>query len=93
MNQLKTYADLTFNPHDVAGFDTHATMFFENGYGISVITGECAYGGLECAVMVGTNDEDSALCYDSGITDDVMGWQTPESITEVMAQIQQLEAR
>lgn len=65
-------------------------MDFDNGYGISVIRTSFSYGqenGLyECAVM-----KEGHLCYDTGITNDVIGRCTPEEVTEIMCMIQNLK--
>ena len=53
---------------------TQAKIFFDNGYGASIVTG--GYGDTnqpyEVAVLKGTKDG-SSLCYDTPITDDVIG--------------------
>lgn len=87
---MKTFKDLQFNPHPAItmGFHTQARLDFENGYGISVVTGSAAYCGVgtyEVAIM-----KDGNLCYSTDITDDVLGHQTPDEITEVMIKLQSL---
>lgn len=51
----------------------HYKAKFKNGYGISIIKHENSYGHeddlWEIAVLKGDD-----LCYDTGITDDVVGW-------------------
>lgn len=73
-----------------------AVKFFDNGYGVSVIRGPYTYGGpeglYELAVLRG-NERDSELCYDSGITDDVMGSLSPEEVSEAMEQVANLKPR
>ena len=92
---MKTFKDLKFvtdsNPF---GSMSRAREFFSNGYGVSVIIGTFSYGGdeglYECAVLKG-NKHDSSLCYDTPITNDVIGYCTPEKVTEIMKQIQNLK--
>lgn len=66
---------------------------FENGYGASVIQGPYSYGGdeglYELAVIVweGLAYE---LTYDTPITDDVLGYLTPEEVDEALARIEAL---
>lgn len=56
---------------------------FENGYGASMLEGG---GGMEIAVL----DPNGALCYDTPITDDLIGWLDYDSAAEVLAQIRDL---
>ena len=90
---MKTFDDLKFNLHPKKGFDTHAVMFFDNGYGISVITGEDAYSNdeypYECAVIEGNKDKFN-IVIDTPITNDVIGFCDKDKITEIMKQIQEL---
>lgn len=61
--------------------------FFENGYGVSVISH--GYGGdvglKELAVLHG-----GSICYDTPITNDVMGHLTGEEVAEIIEQVKQL---
>lgn len=63
---------------------------FENGYGASVITGGIAYGGkagfFELAVLRGNE-----LCYDTPITDDVVGWLTSDEVNQLLDNIEHLQ--
>ena len=69
-----------------------ARVDFENGYGASVVRGYGTYGveaGLyELAVV-----HNGELCYDSGLTDDVVGWLMPDEITEWLEKIEKLPSR
>ena len=84
---MKTFDDLEFKKHHIAG--TQAVMEFDNGYGVSVITGPIAYGGdhglYELAVLKG-----ASLCYDTPVTDDVIGHLSPAEVSEKMAEVQTL---
>ena len=87
---MKTFSDLRFKPlHD----GVQALEFFPNGYGVSVVRHEFSYGykeGLyEVAVIKGT-ESNWDLTYDTPITDDVIGYCTPEKVTEIMKQVQEL---
>jgi len=82
------FADLKFEQHP--NWDEVAARHdFKNGYGVSVIKAKGSYGyeqGLhEIAVF-----KDGDLCYDTHITDDVLGSQTEDQITEVMRQVEAL---
>lgn len=87
---MKQFKDLVFKNHPVPShFDKQATIKFDNGYGISVINGTSAYcgkGTFEVAVIF--NDE---ITYNTEITDDVLTYQTPEDIDNVMIKIQNLK--
>lgn len=67
-----------------------AKVMFANGYGASVITGYGAYGNIdapyELAVLKG-----DGLCYDTPITDDVLGHLTEEDLDRLLAEIEALE--
>lgn len=88
-----TFEDLSFEIHDTFGFGTRAKMFFPNGYGISVITGKYAYtkgpDQFEAAVLKGDSEE-WGLTYVTPVTNDVIGYLSPQDVTEVMRQIQDL---
>ena len=87
---MKTFQDLTFGPHPVGfGLDTQARMTFPNGYGVSVVTGMHAYSSeghpYEVAIFDG-----NGLTYSTPITDDVIGHQTAEDVTDIMRRVQEL---
>lgn len=89
---MKTFEDLVFE-HDEMG--ESAFEIYPNHYGISVIRGPYSYGGkqglYEIAVLKMTPEmEYSELCYDTPIANDVVGYLTPEDVTEYMKQIQEL---
>lgn len=86
------FEDLKFGDNR-AGMNRQATTFFPNGYGVSVVIGPHTYGGpkglYELAVLKGT-EEDHSLCYDTPITDDVMGCLSPVDVTELLHKIEAL---
>lgn len=67
---------------------------FDNGYGASVIQNQLSYGGnegfWELAVLKFAKDGEWNLCYDTDITHNVIGWQSPEEIDELLKRIQAL---
>ena len=66
-----------------------ARINFDNGYGASVIKSPHSYGGnqdlYELAII-----KDNAICYDTLITDDVLGYLTEDDVTKYLKQIQNL---
>lgn len=62
---------------------------FDNGYSASVITGGIAYCNeaqpYELAVL-----KDNELCYDTPITDDVIGYLTSSEVYDLLDSIEQL---
>lgn len=65
-------------------------IFFENGYGVSIIRGRSSYGyeeGLyELAILKGTASS-HCICYDTPITDDVIGFLTMPEAMEIASQV------
>lgn len=85
---IKKFKDLIMKKHPTFPDGVQARMDFDNGFGVSVIKGQGSYGypdKWELAVM-----SDGVLCYDSGITDDVLGYLTELEVTEYMKQVQEL---
>lgn len=89
------FSDLNFQPHsNYPDSGIAARHFFPNGYGISVVRFPGSYGaneGLyELAVLKGLEDE-WEICYDTPITDDVMGYLTIEDVETVLTQVKELK--
>lgn len=88
---MKTFEDLEFKKqhYPFLGTKEQAILNFDNGYGVSVLFGESfysdGYNTYEMAIL-----KDGNICYDSGITEDVLGYITKNEITEYMIKIQQL---
>ena len=91
---MKTFSDLKFEPHKSL-IGKRACIYFENGFGISVVQAKYIFGGFssytdneeeyEIAVM-----KDGNLCYTTPITNDVIGHLSEEEVTEKMKLIQEL---
>lgn len=87
---MKTFNDLKFNRTTTPfGFMDRARLQFPNGYGISVIRGTYSYGGdeglYECAVL-----KDNRICYDTPITNDVIGYCDENKVNEIIKLIEEL---
>lgn len=90
---MKTFDDLEFKgvSYDLSGGGVRACMQFDNGYHISVVKNTFSYGGREGLYEAAVLDRDGSLAYNTPVTDDVIGHLTPEEVTDVMRQIQELD--
>jgi hypothetical protein len=86
------FTDLKFEPHYIDD-GIHAKHFFDNGYGVSVVRFPGSYGyedGLyEVAVLKGTVD-DYELCYDTDVTDDILGHRDEIDVENIMEEVETL---
>jgi len=86
-------SDLNFETHAAGSEAFQAIVFFDNGFGASIITGELFYtrsdAPYELAILQGTEDG-WKLTYDTEITDDVMGYLTESGVNEVLKKIELL---
>lgn len=65
--------------------------FYDNGYGVSVI--DHGYGrenGLYELVVLRGNARKSSICYDTPITDDVLGYLAWDEVTDLREQVKAL---
>jgi hypothetical protein len=66
-----------------------AKVSFDNRYGASVVKTDRSYGGkdglYELAVLF-----DGHICYDTPITNDVIGFLTEDEVTELLQKIEAL---
>jgi hypothetical protein len=92
-----TFNDLKFETREGRKGDllsgVQALVFFSNGYGASVIKGRGSYGSdkdLYELAVVKTEGDSWDLCYDTHITDDVIGFLTEDGITHILGQIEAL---
>lgn len=87
---MKTFKDIKFKPNPMGtNFGIVSRTKFDNGYEVSVVKSPYTYGGdkelYELAIF-----KDGQICYDTPITDDVIGYLRPEDVTDVMIKVQQL---
>lgn len=93
------YSDLDFKPHHLDWGPSadltklkrpeQAVVSFPNGYTASVIRGSIAYGGDDGLNEVAVLDE-NGLCYDTPITDNVIGYLNESDFEEVLGRIRDL---
>ena len=98
---MKSFKDIKFKPH--RNYGLHGLIFFDNGYGVSVVRYKSEIGlpdflsytsnedEWELAVIKGKED-DWDLCYDTHITDDVIGHLSEGEVNWIMIQVQELPA-
>jgi hypothetical protein len=69
---------------------------FPNGYGASVVKGIGTYGSyedlFELAVLKKDTDGKYHLCYDTEITDDVLGYLTNQEVLDTLERIKNLKS-
>jgi hypothetical protein len=89
---MMTFDDLKFTPRGRHG-GVQTKVFFPNGYGASIIQGEHTYGGdeglYELAVLRGDAGY-NYITYTLGSTEDVEGYLTPETVTDLLQRIEAL---
>ncbi len=88
------FTDLKFESHPVyKDGGIQAKHFFPNGYGVSVVRFPGSYGFeqdlYEVAILQGTPDK-YELCYDTFITEDVLGHQDETDINNILQEVQTL---
>lgn len=59
---------------------------FENGYGASIVRHQYSYGGKDGLFELGVLHNDQ-LCYDTPITNDVVGYLTEDDVTNYLDRI------
>jgi len=95
---LKYFNMLEFKPHpfDSSGFLKRAIIFFDNGYGASIVTGSIAYTDedhpYELAILKG-NEYNHSICYDTYLTNDVIGYCNAEKINDLLEKISKLPTK
>jgi hypothetical protein len=87
---MKQFKDIVFKPNPMgAEYGIVSRTKFDNGYEVSVVKSPYTYGGdkglYELAIF-----KDDQICYDTPITDDVIGYLREQDVTEVMEKIQEL---
>jgi hypothetical protein len=87
---MKTFKDIEFKPNPMGSeYGIVSRTQFDNGYEVSVVKSPHSYGGAkglyELAIF-----KDGDICYDTPITDDVIGYLRPEDVTDVMERVEKL---
>ena len=89
------FSDLKFQEFQDPGIHNgvQALVFFNNGFGASVVKSDFSYGGkeglYELAVIMG--DEDVwEITYDSGVTIDVLGYLSEDEVEKFLNKIESI---
>ena len=87
---MKTFKDIQFKINPMGSeYGIVSRTQFDNGYEVSVVKSPHSYGGdkglYELAIF-----KDGDICYDTPITDDVIGYLRPEDVTDVMVRVEKL---
>lgn len=90
---LETFEELQFDTHPSGMGGVQALIFFNNGYGASIVQTPFSYGShegkYEVAVMKGCPG-DFKICYDTPITGDVLGYLDTLDVTKTLQEIKAL---
>ena len=85
-------------PHP-SGFTGWALTYkFPNGYGASVVRYQFrkglveSYGASDNLWQLAVLDESGDICYNTPVTDEVLGWLSPEDVNKALNQIKGLPA-
>ena len=71
--------------------DGHGYVYkFDNGFGASVVQHSGSYGGNQGLYEIAVLDSKGDLCYDTPITDDVVGYANEEKIKDTLDRIKSL---
>ncbi len=90
---MATFQDLKFSELDNEGYGIRAEIKFDNGYGASVIRTKYSYGGAAGLYELAVLDKDGNICYNTPITDDVLGWLKEDDVTEALQRIEVLKMK
>lgn len=99
----KTFDDLEFGPWGALREGSRpipptfigseqAVMTFPNGYGVSVLCGDCFYSDGLTSYEVAVLNRNNQLCYPPSVCpdNDVLGYQSEREVTEIMKKVQDL---
>ena len=86
---MKQFKDLKFKKHPHVN-GVVSRIQFKNGYGASVVKTDFSYGGDKGLYELAVLDNGGEICYDTPITNDVIGYLREIDVTDVMEKIQQL---
>lgn len=77
-------------PESYGGDGYQLIYKFDNGYGASVVKHDFSYGGKKGLYEIAVLDKEGDLCYDTPITEDVIGHLTMGEVENILAEISYL---
>lgn len=77
--------------HSTHGDGKQRIYQFPNGYGASVVSHSKSYGGKKGLWELAVLDADGSMCYNTPITDDVIGHLNDPQVDEVLGRISRLD--
>ena len=86
---MATFQDLEFK----GGYGIRAVIKFDNGYSASVVRTEHSYGGKAGLYELAVLDKKGNICYNTPITNDVLGHLTEDDVTETLNKIEALNMK
>jgi hypothetical protein len=88
-----TFQELEFKTLTYLG-GIQAVVKFENNYGASIVRHNGSYGSKDGLYELAVTEYDEnghwSICYDTPLTDDVLGYLTEDDVTNHLIQIEQL---
>ena len=91
MSNFEIKGSTTIVKHDMPDQNGYQLVYkFDNGYGASVVKHDFSYGGENGQYEVAVLDNEGALCYDTPITSDVIGYLTMSEVDKILVNISHL---
>ena len=90
MSNAPKFSDLKFRKTGTALNGKAARHTFPNGYGASVVCHDYSYGGKSGLFELAVLGLDGRINSDTRVTDDVLGFLSPQGVTKAMRQIADL---
>ncbi len=89
----ETFKDLEFTDHPMGAEygGIMSRIYFENGYGASVVKGPYTYGGKIGLYELAVLNNEGDICTNTSVSEDgIVGYLREEDVSEVMIRIQNL---
>lgn len=90
LNSITIRKDNSMIEHYIREDGVQDIYRFKNGYGASVVCSSGSYGGKQGLKELAVLDKDGHICYETPVTDDVIGWLADEDVEKYLSQIASL---